>query len=55
MRKLCVAYNNVFRLLFNKPRGFSASYMFVSRDLPTCKRLIRKMCIVFDVCSYIGQ
>ena len=41
-RKLCVAYNNVFRFLCNEPRDYSASYMFVSRGLPTCKMLIRK-------------
>ena len=29
MRKLCVAYNNVFRFLCNEPRDCSASYMFV--------------------------
>ena len=48
IRKLCVAYNNVFRLLCNEPRNCSASYMFVSRGLPTCKMLIRK-----NVCSFM--
>ena len=33
LRKLCVAYNNVF---------CSASHVFVSRGLPTCKMLIMK-------------
>ena len=47
MRKLCVAYNNVFRCLCNDPRDCSASYMFVSRGLPTLKMLIIKMCIAF--------
>ena len=42
LRKMCVAYNNVFRLLCNEPRNCSASHMFVSRCLPTCKMLIRK-------------
>ena len=42
MRKLCVAYKNVFRFLCNEPRDCSASYMFVSRCLPTFKMLIRK-------------
>ena len=37
-----VAYNNVFRLLCNEPRYCIASYMFVTRGLPTCKMLIRK-------------
>ena len=45
MRKLCVAYNNVFRFLCNEPRDCSASCMFVSRGLPTCKMLIRKKCV----------
>ncbi len=31
IRKLYVAYNNVFRLLCNEPRYCSASYMFVTR------------------------
>ena len=42
MRKLCAAYNNVFRFLCNKPRDCDASYMFVSRGLLTCKLLIRQ-------------
>ncbi len=39
LRKLCVAYNNVFRFLCGEPRNCSASHMFVSRGLPTCKML----------------
>ena len=42
LRKLCVAYNNVFRFLCDEPRNCNASHMFVSRGLPTCKMLIRK-------------
>ena len=42
MRKLCVAYNNVFRLLCSEPRDCSASYKFVSRGLPV-KRLLTHM------------
>ena len=42
IRKLYVAYNNVFRLLCNEPRYYSDSYVFVTRGLPTCKMLIRK-------------
>ena len=42
-RKLCVAYNNVFRFVCNEPRDCSASYMFVSRGLPTCKMLNRSL------------
>ena len=37
----CVQHN-IFRLLRNEPRNCSASHMFVSRGLPTCKMLIRK-------------
>ena len=45
-----VAYNNVFRFLCNEPRDCSASYMFVSRGLPTCKMLIRKSVYSFLTC-----
>ena len=48
LRKLCVAYNNVFRLLCSEPRNCSASHMFVSRGLPTCNMLIRK-----SVCGFM--
>ena len=41
-RKLCVAYNNIFRKLTHQARDCSASQMFVSRQLPTCKMLIRR-------------
>ena len=54
MRKLCVAYNNVFRFLYNEPRDCSASYMFVSRGLPTCKMLIRKNVYSF-LCVYLNR
>ena len=40
--KLCVAYNNIFRKLTHQARDCSASQMFVSRQLPTCKMLIRR-------------
>ena len=42
LRKLCVAYNNVFRKMTFLPRDCSASLMFAERGLPTCKTLIRK-------------
>ena len=42
LRKLCVAYNNIFRKLTHQARDCSASQMFVSRQLPTCKMLIRR-------------
>ena len=47
LRKLCVAYNNVFRFLCSEPRNCSASHMFVSRGLPTCNMLIRKRIYAF--------
>ena len=34
LRKLCVAYNNIFRKLTHQARDCSASQMFVSRQLP---------------------
>ena len=42
LRKLCVAYNNIFRKLTHQARDCSASQMFVSRQLPTCKMLIMR-------------
>ena len=47
LRKLCVAYNNVFRFLCSEPRICSAGHMFVSRGLPTCNMLIRKSIYAF--------
>ena len=47
LRKLCVAYNNVFRKITFLPRDCSASLMFTTRDLPTCKILIRKHAYIF--------
>ena len=47
LRKLCVAYNNVFRKITFLPRDCSASLMFATRDLPTCKILIRKHAYIF--------
>ena len=45
LRKLCVAYNNVFRQITFLPRD--CSLMFATRDLPTCKILIRKHAYIF--------
>ena len=42
LRKLCVAYNNIFRKLTHQARDCSASQMFVSQQLPTCKMLISR-------------
>ena len=47
LRKLCVAYNNVFRKITFLPRDCSASLMFATRNLPTCKMLIRKHAYIF--------
>ena len=46
VRKHCVAYNNVFRLLCNEPRNCSNSHMFKSRGLPTCKVLTMNFFLV---------
>ena len=46
VRKHCVAYNNVFRLLCNEPRNCSDSHMFKSRGLPTCKVLTMNFFLV---------
>ena len=56
LRKLCVAYNNVFRFLCREPRNCSASHMFVSRGLPTCNMLIRKSILCFyDIYKEVMQ
>ena len=49
LRKLCVAYSNGFFREKNTflPRDCSASIMFATRDLPTCKMLIRKHAYIF--------
>ena len=47
LRKLCVAYNNVFRKITFLPRDCSASLMFATRDLTTCNILIRKHAYIF--------
>ena len=56
LRKLCVAYNNVFRFIWREPRNCSASHKFVSRGLPTCNMLIRKSIICFyDIYKAVMQ
>ena len=55
LRKLCVAYNNVFRFLCGEPGNCSASHMFVSRGLPTCKMLIRKSIWFYDIYKEVRQ
>lgn len=48
IRKLYVAYNNIFRLLLGIPRfnnnvNYSASHTFVSNEVSNCASLIRKL------------
>ena len=47
MRKLTVAYNNIFRFLMNEPKCCSASLMFVSRRVPSLKELLRQLVYSF--------
>ena len=47
LQKLCVAYNNVLKKITFLPRDCSASLMFPTRNLPTCKTLIRKHAYIF--------
>lgn len=42
IKKLQVAYNNIFRVLCHEDKFCSASLMFVSRDIPTFNELQRK-------------
>ena len=42
LQKLCVAYNNIFRKFTHQAWDCRASQMFVWRQLPTCKMLIRR-------------
>ena len=47
LRKLCVAYNNVFRKNTFLPIDCSASPMLATRDFLTGKMLIRKHAYIF--------
>ena len=47
IRKLYVAYNNVFRMLFMLPRDCSASGMFAVHNVMSCPALVRKLVFVF--------
>ena len=42
IHNLHVAYNNVFHLLLNQPKYYSASTMFVEYHVPDSKAVIRK-------------
>ena len=43
IRKLYVAYNNAFRMLFRLPRDCSASGMFAVNNIMSCPVLVRKL------------
>ena len=47
IRKLYVAYNNAFRMLFMLPRDCSASGMFAVHNVMSCSALVRKLVFVF--------
>ena len=53
IRKLYVAYNNAFRMLFMLPRDCSASGMFAVHNVMSCPALVRKL--VFGFCNSIVQ
>ena len=47
IRKLYVAYNNAFRMLFMLPRDCSASGMFAVHNVMSCPALVRKLVFSF--------
>ena len=47
IRKLYVAYNNAFRMLFRLPRDCSASGMFAENNVMSCPALVRKLVFGF--------
>ena len=47
IRKLYVAYNNAFRMLFRLPRDCSASGMFAVNNVTSCPALLRKLVFGF--------
>ena len=47
IRKLYVAYNNAFCMLFMLPRDFSASGMFAIHNVMSCPALVRKLVFGF--------
>ena len=48
IRKLYVAYNNAFRMLFMLPRDCSASGMFAVHNVMSCPALVRKLVFGFN-------
>ena len=47
IRKLYVAYNNAFRMLFRLPRDCRASGMFAVNNVMSCPALVRKLVFGF--------
>ena len=47
IRKLYVAYNNAFRMLFRLPRDCSASGLFAVNNVMSCPALVRKLVFGF--------
>ena len=47
IRKLYVAYNNAFRMLFMLPRDCSASGVFAVHNVMSCPALVRKLVFSF--------
>ena len=47
IRKLYVAYNNAFRMLFRLPRDCSASDMFAVNNVMSCPAVVRKLVFGF--------
>ena len=47
MRKLYVAYNNVYRMMHRLPPWCSASQMFVGDRVPNCQAVIRNLVFRF--------
>ena len=48
IKKLYVAYNNVFRFLHNLPRDCSASAMFATNNVKNCSAIIRNIVYKFS-------
>ena len=50
MDKLSIAFNDVFRRLFNIKRGFSIASIYVEHNVISFKILLRKAAYNFRVC-----
>ena len=49
MRKINVAYNNVFRMIMQLPRYCSASNMFAMCNVPSCQAVMRNLVYRFTI------